>query len=166
MKIDSVSAIVLNNLNHVLVSERRGQTGHGKLSFPGGKLNLLKTPKGEVLEDAFMAVYRESIEEACIRLKEIKYFKCAETKFTNKPSWFTYYFLAKSLDTPYENEPKEQVNWQWLDLANFNNPSDNFFFPINDLIIKVNDEGSTFQELILNSRDEPKEQSGEINKLF
>jgi 8-oxo-dGTP pyrophosphatase MutT (NUDIX family) len=165
-KVNSVSAFVLNDSNHVLVSERRSKTGYGKLYFPGGKINVFKEDGQKIFESPVKAIYRETLEEAGIRLYNINYAFHTIRKLDSGYGWVNCFYTARSKDTPYEIAPEEQINWQWVELDFFDNPKESFFLPLNDLIIKFQENGTTLKEVVLNSLNENKEHIGEIITLF
>jgi len=110
----------------VLIGKRRDTATHaqGEYSFPGGKIE-----EGESFKEA---IERETLEEAGIKIKNLK-FLCVinVTKYKGFPA-ILLGFSADVDNSEPKSFPEEKIGeWQWVDLKNIPKP---LFYPTSIII--------------------------------
>ncbi|MFH1608640.1 MAG: NUDIX domain-containing protein [Patescibacteria group bacterium] len=121
----AVGVMVFKN-GKILMGKRRDTATHGagEYSFPGGKI--------ELGESFFKALTRETLEEAGVNIKNIK-FSCV----TNMEKHKGHHYVLVNFTAEWESgEPRSLFNekigeWNWFDLENLPSP---LFYPTEVLI--------------------------------
>ncbi len=108
-----VSVLVFKN-NKVLLGKRKGSHGEGEYASPGGHLEF-----GESIEDC---ARRECLEEAGIKIKNIKFLRLANLRKYGK------HYADIGLTAEWDSgdvkvmEPEKMEKWNWYDLNDLPKP--------------------------------------------
>lgn len=99
----------------ILMGKRKGSHGAGEYSFQGGGL--------EYMESFEECAIRETIEEAGIEIKNIK-FLCIKNTSLYKPKHYIHIGLIADWESgePKNLEPEKCEGWSWYDLDNLPKP--------------------------------------------
>ncbi len=120
------TAAIIKKNGKVLLGKRKNAAGAGEWCFPGGHL--------EYKEDIKTCVKREVLEEAGIRIKNIKFYS-----FTNDIRNDTYntHYVTLFFSADYKSgkvtlmEPQKCEGWDWFSWDNLPRP---LFLPIKNLL--------------------------------
>jgi 8-oxo-dGTP diphosphatase len=118
-----LGVIVLKD-GRVLLHKRKGAHGSGKWSFPGGHLE-----GGESFEEC---AARETMEEAGISIKNIKFFTATNDIMKEDDKHYITIFVTCELDkgVPKVMEPERCEKWEWFDWNKLPEP---LFMPVVNL---------------------------------
>jgi len=99
----------------VLLGKRKGSHGAGEYSFPGGHL--------EYMEGFEECAVRETLEEAGIEIKNVKFLWLKNTTFYT-PKHYVHIGLIADWKSgePEVLEPEKCEGWDWYDLNNLPKP--------------------------------------------
>jgi 8-oxo-dGTP diphosphatase len=118
--------VMIQKDGKVLIGKRKETATHGvgEYSFPGGKID-----EGESFKEA---IERETLEEAGVKVKNLKFLCVANHGFYEGHQAVLVNFVAdwesgEPTDFPHENIGE----WQWYDINNLPKP---LFFPTKLLI--------------------------------
>lgn len=99
----------------ILMGKRKNSHGDGEYSFTGGHL--------EYMEGFKECAIRETLEEAGIKIKNIK-FLCIKNTFLYKPEHYIHIGLIADWESGESKnlEPEKCKGWSWYDLDNLPKP--------------------------------------------
>jgi 8-oxo-dGTP diphosphatase len=108
-----VAVLLVNRSGEVCLAKRLKKIGYGKLSVPGGHL--------ELFESIAYAAYRETLEETglLIDMHSVTPLEVVESLYHEKGRHYVVSFVAARL-APFENshpqnrEPDKQEDWFWV----------------------------------------------------
>ncbi len=99
----------------VLMTKRKSLHGQGEYSFPGGHIEYM-----ESFEDA---VHREVMEEAGIKIKNLKFLHVANVLFYKPKHYINTCFTADwESGVPQIMESEKSEDWNWYDLNDLPSP--------------------------------------------
>lgn len=109
----------------ILVQKRKGAHGEGTWSLPGGHL--------ELFESLEQCAQREVMEEAGIKIKNIKFSTATNDIFEKENKHYITMFMLSEYDSgEVKNmEPDRTEEWLWVSWENMPSP---LFIPIQNLI--------------------------------
>lgn len=118
-------APIIKKGNKVLMGRRLGIIGDGTWAFPGGKLEM-----NESIEEC---AKREAMEEAAVKIKNIKFAAVTNDIFPKEQEHYITIFVVAD----YENgeatvtEPDKCSEWKWVEWDNLPEP---LFLPVENLL--------------------------------
>ncbi|MEI7764963.1 MAG: NUDIX domain-containing protein [bacterium] len=103
----------------VLLGKRCGKHAPGEYSFPGGRI--------EYMESFLDAVKRETLEEAGVKIKNIKFLNVANINRYSYRHDISTHFTADWESGEPQEFPEERIKeWNWYSLDNLPSP---IFYP-------------------------------------
>jgi len=117
--------VIITKDNKVLLGKRKGVHGEGTWSFPGGHQEF-----SEEIEDT---AKRETLEEAGIKIKNIRLGPYTNDIFKNKGKHYITLFVTAEYDSGEARvmEPDRFETWEWFEWGNLPKP---LFLPIENLL--------------------------------
>ncbi len=125
-----VSLIIVKDDTHILMGKRKGSRGAGKLSIPGGHVEI-----GETLIDA---VGRECDEEIGTNIEmHPPYYVSFTEDFYPDAHYITHFYETRYISgEPILMEPEKCEGWFWYPISNLRKEnSSNLFKPCRTLFI-------------------------------
>ncbi|MCK4730720.1 MAG: NUDIX domain-containing protein [Candidatus Aenigmarchaeota archaeon] len=119
-----VGVIIIKD-NKILLGRRKNALGAGTWQSPGGHLEFNETYE-ECAE-------RETMEEAGIKIKNIRFFTATNDIFDKDNKHYVTIFMVSEYDSGEVKimEPDRCENWNWFDWNNLPQP---LFIPVQNLI--------------------------------
>lgn len=109
----------------ILMGKRKGAHGNGTWAPPGGNLDF-----GETIEQCAI---RETMEEAGILIKNVRFAKLTEDLFPQEQKHYLTVWVLADFDSGEVQllEPELCEKWEWSDWDNLPKP---LFIPVQNLI--------------------------------
>jgi len=119
-----IGVMIFNKEGKILLGKRCGKHAPGEYSMPGGRI--------EYMEGFEEAVKRETLEEAGIKINNIKFLNVANINRYSYRHDISIHFTADWEEGNPQTFKEERIgNWNWYDLKNLPEP---LFYPTSIII--------------------------------
>jgi ADP-ribose pyrophosphatase YjhB (NUDIX family) len=115
--------MIVRKGDSILLGFRESKFGYGKLCLPGGKLEMFET-----LE---FAARRETKEECNLTVGKVELIGHTEDFYPKEDKhYITFFFIGEYIGgVPHNNEPNKISNWQWYNISELKNMTDQLWKP-------------------------------------
>jgi len=107
--------LIIQKDDSILLGIRESDFGNGKLSLPGGKLELYETTEE--------CARREALEECGLKVGKVELIGFTEDLHPDEDKhYLTVYYVGQYVSgEPKENEPHKIGNWKWYPISELKN---------------------------------------------
>lgn len=130
-----VGVMIFNNEGKILLGKRCGRHAPGEYSMPGGRIEYMESFKD--------SIEREVLEEAGIKIKNLKFLNVANINRYDYRHDVSVHFTAEIDGGEPKTDPKERMkDWNWYDINNLPEP---MFYP-SKLVVESYKSGKNFYD--------------------
>jgi|GEM_PF-186998 len=130
-----VGVMVFNKEGKILLGKRCGRHAPGEYSMPGGRIEYMESFKD--------SIEREVLEEAGIKIKDLKFLNVANiNRYEYRHDVSVHFTALLDLGEP-KTDPKERIkDWGWYDINNLPEP---LFYP-SKLVVESYKSGKNYYD--------------------